>query len=547
MLPELQGGGGNSETMSQTLHPSRGSLILRRHAAIGDVICASTVADRLIEQGMAVTLQCHPVLHPLMRRHPRLTAVVNRGGYCHVDLDQSYERDPYRRQKTFHQMFFESANRQLAQFGLSLGPPRNCRPQLIVSADERKIVEHKISPYPKPWIFICPRSDSYAVRQVPDITWDAVARKLTGTCFWIGRHPAPDSIVDLKCKDIDIVALYLSLADLLVTVDTGPMHIAAALNIPIVAINQSSCPEQHLNDQNDFDMVSPEGLDCLNCQQNICVKDPDIPPCQKIDPDVIVEAVLRRFAGGISAVVPVYQPDADTLNRCLAAVVDQVDEVIVTMEAKSILPTGAMKHQKIRYVQTKEAGIGFGRNVNFGVRHSRGKYVLILNEDVFLQPGVVDGLMRHMHDNVGLACHLLRYTDGTIYPVAMARRPGDADWHHVDYRKYIPSISKPVELENCCGASFLVKREAFYKIGGFDENFFMYAEDNDLALRIRQAGHRIVFDPTLCATHVNGVSTGKLGIKREAMIAASGKLFHAKWDPYLRYNKFRVPGNFEYV
>ena len=66
--------------------------------------------------------------------------------------------------------------------------------------------------------------------------------------------------------------------------------------------------------------------------------------------------------------------------------------------------------------------------MNFGARHSNCKYLLLLNDDVFLEPVAVAKMKDAMKPEVGMVCHLLRFPSGKIYPVAMGRKPGDRDW-----------------------------------------------------------------------------------------------------------------------
>lgn len=550
MIKETPGGGGNALFGARRNgDATAGSpIILRRTAAIGDSLCASVVADNLIRQGFEVTMQTHPHCQCVLRRHPYLYDVQNPDGFCHINLDGAYENDPNRRMKHFHQMFFEKAGLQLRARGIYLGEPLNCKPRLRMPQQIKEIVRHQFIHLPRPWVFVCPRSDAYNVREVPNWIWERAAEKISGTKFWIGRHPAPNNFIDLKASHFDNVIEWLTAADLLVTVDTGPMHVAAALGIPIVAISQSSSPELHLSDQNDFISIAPP-LDCLNCQQNVCPKGHSLPPCQSIDPEFIAQwanARLRyRFSNDVSAIVPIYQPEVGTLNRCLAAVLPQVDEVIVTGEGYSRLPDGALQHPKIRYVNKPMNRIGYGRNANFGARHANGKYLLLLNDDVFLDPGTVDTLKREMTDGVGMVAHLLRYPDGTIYFAGKMRSPGMRGWGHVDLRHRDPTIKEPIEAENVCGASVLVRREAFYGIDGFDEEFFIYAEDDDFCLRTRKAGWRIRYTPHASGVHLEHQSTQKLGSIQDT-VGKANALFSRKWSRYLDHNLNRVPGNFEY-
>ncbi len=554
MINHASNGGGNAlfgaSTESMLKAGLNAPIILRRTAAIGDALCASVVADRLISMGYEVTMQTHPAIHCVLRRHPRLYEVMEPGGFCHINLDGAYENDSRKRFRHFHEMFFERAAEQMHPRGIDIGIPSNCKPKIIVSSATREAVKQRFSQYPLPWVFVCPRSDTYNVRQVPDGIWQEVAARTNGTKFWLGRHPAPGNFIDLQCQHFDNVIEWLTAADLLITVDTGPLHVAAALGVPIVAICQSSSPEMHLNDQNDFITISPP-LDCLGCMQNICPKSQHTPPCQNIDPALIASWANAKlgqlYDDKVSAVVPIYQPEVGTLNKCLEHVLPQVDEIVVTAQADSRIPPGALQHSKIRYVQHRLSKLGYGRNTNHGVRNTTGKYVLLLNDDVFLDPGAVAALKAEMvaDPKVGLVAHLLRYPDGTIYHAGKSRSAGARGWGHIDHRKYIPTLNEPTEMENVCGASVLVRREAFYKIDGFDEDFYIYAEDDDFALRIRRAGYRIIYTPKASGVHMEHQSTQKIGGITE-VVAKANTVFGRKWSRYFDHNINRIPGNFDY-
>jgi GT2 family glycosyltransferase len=525
-------------------------IVVRRTAAIGDALCASVVTDKLMALGFDVVFQTHIAIHCVFRRHPSGMEIQEPNMFCHVDLDGAYEKDPARRQKHFHWMFMEKANEQLRPRGIELGPAFNCKPHLSVPGNDREAARSRFSQYDRPWVFACPRSDTYNVRQISDGVWQEIAAKTSGTKFWLGRHPAPPNFIDLQCQHLDNVINWLSVADLLISVDTGPMHLAAALGVPVIAIGQSSSPDLHLNDQNDFVTVSPR-LDCLNCQQNVCPKNAHLPPCQYIDPDLVAQWANARlssiFGTSISAIVPIYQPEAKTLNRCLEAVLPQVSEVIVTCEmGNGKVPEGALHHDKIKYVRAPGRAIGYGRNVNFGARHSNGRYLMFLNDDVFLDPVAAEKMRDEMVPGVGMVAHLLRYEDGTIYHAGKRRGPGEKGWGHIDHRKHLPTITSPTEMENVCGASVMVDRKAYYGIDCFDEEFFIYAEDDDFSLRMRRSGKRIVYTPHATGVHMEHQSTQKIGDIMGSVYKANA-IFGRKWGRYLEHNANRIPGTFDYV
>lgn len=520
---------------------------IRRIGAIGDALAASVVAQRMNELGYKTEFQTHRDIHPLMRRNPGVNLSDGKEGYAQIDLDGAYEKDPDRTKKHFHQMFIGEANRRLSFYGKAIGNEFNARPRIEVSADEKDACRKILERHPKPWVFTCPRSDSHACRTVRDETWSRAAIKINGTMFWIGRHNAPPNFVDLQCRNIDDITKFLSLADLMVTVDTGPMHIASALGVPIVAITQASSPELHLSDKNDFLTISAN-LHCLNCQHSICPLDKINPPCQNITPESIAEACNRKLDGmakhWVSAVVAIYKPDAIVLNRCLNALLPQVQEIIVASDMAGIVPPGAMQHRKIRYVKSWQSDIGYGRKANYGARHTNGEWILLCNDDVELAPDAVERMMVEGVPDVGIVSCLLRYRDGSIQHAGKTRRPHVRGWEHIDHRQREGTFKSATELENVCGAVMLTRRETFYKVGGFDEDFYLYTEDDAYCLAVREAGWRIVYTPHATGIHDEHLSTEKTP-KIVDIMHASNRIFERKWGWYLDHNATRIPGNFK--
>ncbi len=343
-------------------------VTVKCNATIRDNIAASCVAYKLSLMGFHVQWDCHNLVHGVMRRSPSVLAVVEHGGRPMTNLESAYERHPLRKPLHFSELYIQSANDDLAKHRINLGPATNCRPRLIVSASEKHATTSQLMRSPKLWIFLSPGSSNYVCRQLPNHIWEAAAKGIKGSCFWMGRDAAPKGSIDLGLRDLDRLTVMLSVADLMITVNTGPMQIGAALGVPIVAIGQSFSPDLELSDQCDFLTISPR-LDCLNCQQNECPINRDVPPCRTIAPEIIAawaNAKLRQLdRDDVSAVIPVYKPQAHVLNRCIDSVLPQVSKVILTLQGDSVLPSGLEGHTKLRIVRKEVARLGFGRNVNF--------------------------------------------------------------------------------------------------------------------------------------------------------------------------------------
>lgn len=227
------------------------------------------------------------------------------------------------------------------------------------------------------------------------------------------------------------------------------------------------------------------------------------------------------------------------LNRCLFAVLPQVDEVILTGERGAVLPDGRLRDCKILSIVKDAERIGYGANANFGASRTGAEFIVILNDDVYLQPDAVARMMQVMaaQPKCGIVGMLTRYPDGTIYHAGKARKlDGSVGHPHLDFRRMVPTIEAPMEMENTNGACVLVRRKAFEEVEGFDERFLFYCEDDDLCMRLRMHGWSVWYTPLATGEHDCHRETSKLQNRWEIM-DQSNKLFAAKWKWYFDYNR----------
>lgn len=150
------------------------------------------------------------------------------------------------------------------------------------------------------------------------------------------------------------------------------------------------------------------------------------------------------------------------------------------------------------------------------------EYVLICNSDISMEPGAIATMTAalDLHPTWALVGPRILTTEGTTYPSA---RPFpsmlDAAGHVLlsmirpknrFTERYRPNISLDAKVEVVdwvSGACMLVRANAFEDLGGFDEAYFMFAEDMDLCWRAGQAGWQVGFVPGASVMHVHGAST----------------------------------------
>jgi len=161
------------------------------------------------------------------------------------------------------------------------------------------------------------------------------------------------------------------------------------------------------------------------------------------------------------------------------------------------------------------ANAGFARANNQGIAASQSAYILLLNSDTLVPPGALTQLIEFMlrQPDAGACGPRLLRLDGQPQAFAFGSDPTPGyllrrglfrlllrrplhDWN-TDRIQVVDWVS---------GACLMVRRTAIEQAGLLDENMFMYFEDNEWCLRIRRAGWKVYYDPTICITHMGGQS-----------------------------------------
>jgi len=207
---------------------------------------------------------------------------------------------------------------------------------------------------------------------------------------------------------------------------------------------------------------------------------------------------------------------------------------------------------KIEVIKNKE-NLGFSGGNNVGIQYAlknNADYVLILNNDTYVDPNFLTELLKvaEKDRSIGISVPKIYFAPGFEYHKNRYAKEqlGKVIWYaggKMDWKNIIGSnrevdevdkgqFNKIEETEIATGCCMLIKKEVLEEAGNFDGKFFLYYEDADLAMRVKNKGFKIVYVPKSVIWHKNAGSTGGSGsVLQDYYIARNRLLFGFKYAP----------------
>ena len=183
----------------------------------------------------------------------------------------------------------------------------------------------------------------------------------------------------------------------------------------------------------------------------------------------------------------------------------------------------AARFPGVRLVRLEE-NLGFGRAVNRGVEEVETDVVVLVNNDVLCPPDFLERLLEPLRDErVGMVAGVLlqhdrpHLVDSAGIELDSTLRSWDALWN-----RPVAELDAAAEPVGPCGGAAAYRAAAFRAVGGFDDAFFAYWEDVDLALRLRLAGESCARAPGARALHKHGQTVGAAS-PRQRQLEAFGR------------------------
>jgi GT2 family glycosyltransferase/glycosyltransferase involved in cell wall biosynthesis len=250
----------------------------------------------------------------------------------------------------------------------------------------------------------------------------------------------------------------------------------------------------------------------------------------------------------VSIIIPVYGQCEYTL-RCLLSIADHqpstLYEVIVVDDCSADDSLEILEWVMGIQLIHNAVNQGFIRSCNIGAKVAKGRFVYFLNNDTQITAGWLDELVStfEIFPGTGLVGSKLVYPDGTLQEAGgIIWRNGSAWNFGRNQNPLLPIFNYAREVDYCSGASIMVPKVLFDELEGFDEHYLpAYCEDADLALKIRNLGYRVIYQPLSVVVHFEGITSGtdtSTGVKAY-QIENSKKLFERWQNPLLSH---QAPG-----
>ena len=229
----------------------------------------------------------------------------------------------------------------------------------------------------------------------------------------------------------------------------------------------------------------------------------------------------------VSAIVVNYNARRHLID-CIASLrLEGVKDIVVADNASDdgSEPAVLAADPAVTYVQTG-ANLGYGTGANRAAARTdpASTFLLCMNPDARLEPGALDALLAAFDERpeLGVVGPRIEEPGGELYPSARTFPDlGDAIGHAFlgmvwpsnpftrRYRMLDWDHSSAADVDWVSGSCFVIRRACWDAICGFDEAYFMYAEDVDLCWRARQAGWAVAYEPSARAVHAQGISTDR--------------------------------------
>jgi GT2 family glycosyltransferase len=204
------------------------------------------------------------------------------------------------------------------------------------------------------------------------------------------------------------------------------------------------------------------------------------------------------------------------LDDCIISLIEQTYPAIEIVFVDNGSNDHSIDHVKkkfpfVKIIDNKE-NLGFVKGVNIGINHARGEFIATLNNDTKVVPGWVEELVVAINSgkNIGMCASkmlFMKYPE-LINSTGICISRSGACWDRGMFERDKGQYDIITEVFGPCAGAAMYRKNMLEEIGLFDDDFYAYMEDADLAFRGRLAGWKCLYVPKAVVYHVHGGTAG---------------------------------------
>lgn len=213
------------------------------------------------------------------------------------------------------------------------------------------------------------------------------------------------------------------------------------------------------------------------------------------------------------------------INHCEKTLKNQIEVLVVDNNSHDGTPQMIKKiFPWVKLIEAKD-NKGYGVGNNIGMKASQYPLILLLNTDAYIETSTLEKaiIFMNQHPTVDVMGPRLVYKNHRLQPNAgflptpiktklwllgIEALPGMKTLINSVHKRNHLFYGSLRQVDWVMGAFFLLKREVYEKTGGFDEKIFMYMEEVEWCIRIKQAGFKVFYTPDFSVVHLGGASSG---------------------------------------
>ncbi len=276
----------------------------------------------------------------------------------------------------------------------------------------------------------------------------------------------------------------------------------------------------------------------------------------------------------VSIIIVHYSGEADTFE-CLRSLQKikhpnfTTSVVVVDNGSKDGLTIKKSDLPKHTTLLRSDSNLGFTDGNNLGIKealeHDHPDYILLLNNDTTVDPHFLDKLVKTAEENseVGMVSPLIYFSAGREFHKGSYKKNelgkviwyggGSIDWSNLDcFHRGVDEVDRgqylsQTESEFATGCCVLIPKKVIDSLGMLDSKYFLYLEDVDWSVRIRQAGYKLIFCPESHVWHKNAGSSGGSGSGLQQYYQTRNRLFFFTKYAHLRPVYSPLGDGFAYI